>query len=122
MGGLEERQHDNGVYWRRNKTDWKSRTKDTGKWRLSMACWSKGMAGGYAGYQSNELIADKHLSKLEGREGCASARLAISRFREEALSCLSRALVGRARCSGEGLLNLSQIKSHSKEQSRSWPQ
>jgi hypothetical protein len=49
-----------------------------------MACWSNGMAGGYAGYQSIELIADKHLSRLEGREDCASARLAISRIREEA--------------------------------------
>jgi hypothetical protein len=32
-----------------------------------MACWSKGMAGGYAGYQSIESTADKHLSEVEGR-------------------------------------------------------
>lgn len=78
-----------------------------------MACWSNGMAGGYAGYQNIELIADKHLSKLERREGCASARLVVSRIREEVLFRLLRALVGRARCSGEGLLSLSQMKPRS---------
>jgi hypothetical protein len=33
-----------------------------------MACWSKGMAGGYAGYRSIGLPADKHLCELKGQE------------------------------------------------------